>query len=161
MVDDTSLTWKWYAQKRLRKSSLFIPIDMGMEFVRNMDFGEFVDIVRKSIGGRRLTDELRSFLDVDLVVVASNNGEAKYLVVEIAFNARQIHSRRAVRFARLLEEHSAVSTIPVVASYHVTHEVQQEINSGQVYWHYVPDHVLDSRDVEKENSISKLTSSGE
>ena len=143
MPDDTSLIWKWYAQERMRESSLFIPMDMGIEFVRNMTCGELAEIIWESAKDQPLTGELRSFLNDGLVVVASDNGETKYLTVEIAFDAKEKHSRAAIRCARLLEELTSIPTIPVVASYRIDHEVQKAADSGDVYWHYVPDHVLD------------------
>ena len=143
MPDDTSLIWKWYAQQRMQKSSLCIPMDMGMEFVRNMTCGELVEIIWESTKGQPLTGELRSFLYDELVVVASDKGETKYLTVEISFNAKEKHSRAAIRYAQLLEELSGITTIPVVASYRIDSAVQQAVGSGDVYWHYVPDHVLD------------------
>ena len=143
MPDDTSLFWKWYTQERIRESSLFIPMDMGMEFVRNMTCGELAEIIRESAKDQPLTGELRSFLNDGLVVVASDNGETKYLTVEIAFNAIEEQSSTAIRYAKLLEELSGITAIPVVASYRINHEVQQAVDSGDVYWHCVPDHVLD------------------
>ena len=156
MVDDTSYTWKWFAQERLQRISPFIPYEMGMEFVRNMAFGELVEIVRESAGGLPLTNELKNFLDTDLIIVANDNGRPKYLAVEIALVANTVHLRRAKRNARILEELSNVTTLPVVASSSISNEVRSEVDSGQVYWHYVPDHVLDSRDIEKENNLSQL-----
>ena len=143
MPDDTSLFWKWYAQERIGESSLFIPMDMGMKFVRNMTCGELVEIIWESANDQPLTGELRKLLNDGLVVVASDNGETKYLTVEIAFDAKEKHSSTAIRYAKLLEEHSGITAIPVVASYRINHEVQQAVDSGEVYWHYVPDHVLD------------------
>ena len=153
MVDDASHIWKWFAQKRMQRISPFIPFDMGMEFVRNMSFGELVGIIQASIGGQTLTDELRSFLDFDLIIVAKDGGETRYLTVEIAFEAKQRHFKTAIRNARILEERSGIATLPVVASFQMNHEVQKAVDAGQIHWHYVPDHVLDSRDVEKERSI--------
>ena len=63
MPDDTSLIWKWYTQERIRESSLFIPMDMGMQFVRNMTCGELAEIIRGSAKDQPLTGELRSFLN--------------------------------------------------------------------------------------------------
>ena len=114
-----------------------------MEFVRNMTCGELAEIIRESAKDQPLTGELRSFLNDGLVVVASDNGETKYLTVEIAFNAIEEQSSTAIRYAKLLEELSGITAIPVVASYRINHEVQQAVDSGDVYWHCVPDHVLD------------------
>lgn len=143
VVNDGSFIWKQIAQERIAERSLFIPFDMGMEFLGNVTCGDLVRIIRESTGGQPLTGELRNFLYADLIVAANDVGQTKYLTVEIAFYATEIHSRTAIRHAEILEEHSGVPTIPVVASYQISSEVQEAVDSGRVYWHYVPDHVLD------------------
>lgn len=153
MVDDSTFLWKSYARRRLAESSLFIPLDMGMEFVGNMTCGELVDILRKAAVCLPLTAELRNLVYSDLVVVANDAGATKYLSVEIAFNAKQRHASTAIRYAQLLQELSGIPTVPVVASYNIEHEVRKAVDSGLIYWHFVPDHVLDSREVEKERRL--------
>ena len=132
---------------------MFIPFDIGMAFVRNMTRVELSEIIRESTRGQFLDDDLRSLLYAEPIVVASDNGETKYLAVEIAFNANKSHANTAIRHAQLLQELSGISTIPVVATYQIDHEVRKAVDSGYIYWHYVPDHVLDSREVEKERRL--------
>ena len=55
-VDETSFMWKDYTQRRIAERSLFIPFDMGMEFVGNMSGSDLVKIVSESTKGRPLTD---------------------------------------------------------------------------------------------------------
>ena len=75
--------------------------------------------------------------------MVKDNGETKYLVVEIAFKGEQKHFRKVVRHARILEEHSGIHAFPVIACCQISPELKEEVDTGQVYWHYVPDHVLD------------------
>ena len=144
MEGDLSFWKKDYAQRRLASRSESIPSDMGIEFVRNMTYGELVNIAVGAAGGQALPDDLKSFRDADLVIVAVDSGETKYLAVEISYTADQRDTRRALRNARILEEQTGIPAVAVVASARNTHEVQAEVDSGQVYWHYLPAHSLGS-----------------
>ena len=139
---DLSFWKKDYAQRRLATRSQSIPSDMGIQFVRNMTYAELVDIAVGVAGGQALSDDLKSFRDADLVIVAADRGETKYLAVEISYTADERDTRRAIRNARILEEQTGVPSVAVVASARNTYEVQAEIDSGQVYWHYLPAHSL-------------------
>ena len=145
MSGDEYIFSKGYAIKRISERSVFIPFDKGMEFVRNMTIGELARIIRGTAERISLTEELKSFLESDLIIIANDNGETTYLVVEIAFKAEQIHSQKATRYAQILEEYSGIKTIPVIASSQISPEVQEQIDSGQVYWHEVPDHAITLR----------------
>ena len=144
MEGDLSFWKKDYAQRRLAIRSESIPSDMGIEFVRNMTYGELVNIAVGAAGGQALSDDLKSFRDADLVIVAVDSGETKYLAVEISYTADQRDTRRALRNARILEEQTGITSVAVVASARNTHEVQAEVDSAQVYWHYLPAHSLGS-----------------
>ena len=139
---DLSFWKKDYAQRRLATRSQSIPSDMGIQFVRNMSYEELVDIAMGVAGGQALSDDLKSFRDADLVIVAADRGETKYLAVEISYTADERDTRRAIRNARILEEQTGVPSVAVVASARNTYEVQGEIDSGLVYWHYLPAHSL-------------------
>ena len=145
MSGDEYIFSKDYAVKRISERSVFIPFDKGMEFVRNMTIGELARIIRGSAERLSLTEELRDFLEADLIIIANDNGETTYFAVEIAFRAEHIHSQKAIRYAEILEELSGVKTIPVVASSQISPEVQEQIDSGKVYWHEVPDHAITLR----------------
>ncbi len=142
MEGDLSYWKKDYAQRRLAGRSESIPSDMGIQFVRNMTYGELVNIAVAAAGGQALSDELKSFRDADLVIVALDSGETKYLAVEISYTADQRDTRRALRNARILAEQTGITSVAVVASARNTHEVKAEVDSAQVYWHYLPVHSL-------------------
>lgn len=139
---DLSFWKKDYTQRRLASRSESIPSDMGIEFLRNMTYGELTKIAMAAAGGRALSDDLKSFRDADLVVIALDDGTTRYLVVEISYTADERDTRRAIRNARILEEQTGIPSTPVVASVRNTNEVQDMVVSGQVYWHYVPPHAF-------------------
>ena len=139
---DLSFWKKDYTQRRLASRSESIPSDMGIEFLRNMTYGELTKIAVAAAGGQALSDDLKSFRDADLVVIALDDGTTRYLVVEISYTADERDTRRAIRNARILEEQTGIPSTPVVASVRNTNEVQDMVVSGQVYWHYVPPHAF-------------------
>lgn len=139
MEGDMSIWKRDYAERRVTTRSEVIPPDMGMRFVRNMTFGELVAIALQEAGGEALTDELKSFRDADLVIVADAGGETRYLAVEVSYTADQRDTSRAIRNARILSDQTGCESVPVIASTRNTLEVQQEIDSGQVYWHQLTD----------------------
>ena len=140
---DLSFWKKDYTQRRMAESAEFIPLDMGIQYERNMTRGELARIALAAAGGRVLTDDLKSFRGADLVIVAIDGDATKYLAVEISYTADQRDTSRAIRNARILQEQTGIPSVAVIASTRNTHEVQAEVGSGQVYWHYVPDHVLE------------------
>ncbi len=142
MESDLSFWKKDYTQRRLASRSESIPSDMGIEFLRNMTYGELTKIAVAAAGGQALSDDLKSFRDADLVVIALDDGTTRYLVVEISYTADERDTRRAIRNARILEEQTGIPSTPVVASVRNTNEVQDMVVSGQVYWHYVPPHAF-------------------
>ena len=140
---DLSFWKKDYTQRRMAESAEFIPLDMGIQYERNMTRGELARIALAAAGGRALTDDLKSFRGADLVIVAIDGDATKYLAVEISYTADQRDTSRAIRNARILQEQTGIPSVAVIASTRNTYEVQAEVDSGQVYWHYVPDHVLE------------------
>ncbi|MYC30827.1 MAG: hypothetical protein F4X65_12170 [Chloroflexi bacterium] len=142
MESDLSFWKKDYTQRRLASRSESIPSDMGIDFLRNMTYGELTKIALAAAGGQALSDDLKSFRDADLVVIALDGGTTRYLVVEISYTADERDTRRAIRNARILEEQTGIPSTPVVASVRNTNEVQDMVVSGQVYWHYVPPHAF-------------------
>ena len=146
MVDDTSYIWKWCTQEQMRETAVLIPMDMGMEFIRNVTRGELGRIALDVAAGQPLSDDLKSFRRADLVIVARDGDDTKYLAVEVSYTADQRDTRRAIRNARILTEQTGCAALPVIASVRNTREVQEDVDAGQVYWHQLPDR--DSQDQE-------------
>lgn len=139
METDISVWKRDYSERRVATRSEAIPADMGMQFVRNLTFGELVAIALDAAGGQALTDDLKSFRDADLVIVADDGGKTKYLAVEVSYTADRRDTGRAIRNARILTEQTGRPSVAVIASTRNTREVQDEIDSGQVYWHQLTD----------------------
>ena len=139
MESDSSRLKEDFTLRGMADSAEFIPLDMGLRYERNMTRGELARIALKAAAGQPLSNDLRSFRDADLVIVARDGDDTKYIAVEVSYTADQRDTRRAIRNARILTEQSGYASMPVIASARNTREVQQEIDSGQVYWHQLTD----------------------
>ena len=84
--------------------------------------------------------DLASFQKADIVIRARSreNGQTVYLPVEASFTARSHDFDRAARNARLLEQFTNETAIPVVASHTLSSEVRgdilQAIENGAMRW---------------------------
>ena len=138
--------WKTdYSERRVLERSEGIPLGMGFKFVRIVPFRELTEMALDAAKGEALTADLKSFMDADLVIMADDNGKTTYLAVEISYTADPRDTRRAMRNARVLTEQTGCPSIPVIASSRNTREVQDEVDSGRVYWHYIHDREEDDR----------------
>jgi len=139
MEGDISYWKRDYSERRVLDRSEAIPLGLGLKFVRIVPFRELTEMALEAAKGEALTADLKSFMDADLVIMADDKGETKYLDVEISYTAAPRDTRRAMRNARVLTEQTGCPSIPVIASSRNTREVQYEVDSGQIHWHYIHD----------------------
>jgi len=139
MEGDISYWKRDYSERRVLDRSEAIPLGLGLKFVRIVPFRELTEMALGAAKGEALTADLKSFMDADLVIMADDKGETKYLAVEISYTAAPRDTRRAMRNARVLTEQTGCPSIPVIASSRNTREVQDEVDSGQIHWHYIHD----------------------
>ena len=146
MEGDNSRLKAYYSRREIAEAAEFIPQDMGWEYERNLTRGELGRIALDVAAGYPLSDDLKSFRRADLVIVARDRDETKYLAVEVSYTADQRDTRRAIRNAQVLTEQTGCPSVPVIASVRNTREVQEDVDAGQVYWHQLLDR--DSQDQE-------------
>ena len=142
MESDSSRLKEDYTRREVAEAAEFIPLDMGLQYERNITRGELARIASEVAAGQPISSELRSFRDADLVIVARDGEESKYLAVEVSYTADQRDTGRAIRNARILTAQTGLPAIAVVASTRNTREVQEEIDSGNVHWHQLTDREL-------------------
>ena len=142
MEGDISTLKGNYALDRAIDRADVIAVELHLQYVRNMTNPELTQIALAASGGQGLVGDWRSFREADLVIVASAHGETNYLAVEVSYTAGQEDTRRAIRNARILEEQTGQPARAVIASNRNTREVQAVIDSGQVYWHSLPDRMF-------------------
>ena len=141
MEGDISTLKGNYAVALAIERAELIAMECGLQYVRNMTRVELTKIAMDATEGQSLAGEWMSFREADLVIMASENAETKYLAVEVSYTAGPEDTRRALRNARILEEQTGHPARAVIASTRNTYEVQAEVDSGQVYWHFLPERV--------------------
>ena len=141
MEGDISTLKGNYAVALAIERAELIAVECGLQYVRNMTRVELTKIAMDATGGQSLAGEWMSFREADLVIMASENAETKYLAVEVSYTAGPEDTRRALRNARILEDQTGHPARAVIASTRNTYEVQAEVDSGQVYWHFLPERV--------------------
>ena len=105
--------------------------DMGLEFVRTLNASDLMEMA----GDQLSLDTGRSFRRADLVIEATRDGAPEYVALEVSYTADQRDSGRAIRNAGLLTQYTARPAVAGVASVRNTHEVEQLVESGELYWH--------------------------
>ena len=110
-----------YAQEEVRAHAVGVAFDTGFDKGRALSPGELLEMALAADASDLSREELRRFRRMDLALeVADENGDTRYLAVEIAFYAEQKGIDRAIANARLLERFSgypAYATIAVGRDY--------------------------------------------
>ena len=132
--DSGTLKGHW-ARNTAVSDAAGIAHDMGMEFVRTLTPSDLMEMA-----GDQLDREIgRSFRRADLVIEATKDGAPQYVVLEVSYTADQRDSGRALRNAGLLAQFTGRKATASVASVRNTHEVEQLVESGELYWHPLED----------------------
>ena len=132
--DSGTLKGHW-ARNTAVSDAAGIAHDMGMEFVRTLTPSDLMEMA-----GNQLDREIgRSFRRADLVIEATKDGAPQYVVLEVSYTADQRDPGRALRNAGLLAQFTGRKATASVASVRNTHEVEQLVESGELYWHPLED----------------------
>ena len=142
MEGDISIIKGQFAQSRISRNAVFITDDLELDYVRQLTSEDLSRMAREIAGGYRLTDELKSFRGADLIIEARDQGQTKYIAVEVSFTADERDSSRAIRNAGLLEKLTGCTAIAVVASVRNAREVEERIAANDLVWHSVSEHAL-------------------
>lgn len=116
--------------------------DLGLKYVRTLNREEIHDMGLKLAQGTRLSGNLRSFARADIIFVAEQNGEERYVPVEVSYTADQRDTDRAIRNAEYLTRLTGVPAFPAVACVNIDNKIQSLIESGQVHHHELEDTFL-------------------
>ena len=116
--------------------------DMGLKYVRTMQREEIHDMALQLAQGTRLEGNLRSFARADIIFVAEQNGEERFVPVEVSYTADQRDTDRAIRNAEYLTRLTGVTAFPAVACVNIDNKIQSLIDSGQVHLHELEDTFL-------------------
>ena len=117
-----------------------VAYDMGFKFVRTLSISELLAMVARNDTADLATGDLRSFRLADLVIeTADEDGATHYIAMEISYTADERDIYRALRNARLLTRFTGHPAHAAVASIRNYREIQNIIDSGQVYWYELQD----------------------
>ena len=132
--DSGTLKGHW-ARNTAVSDAAGIAQDMGLEFVRTLTASDLMELAGDQLG----QDTGRSFRRADLVIEATRDGATEYAALEVSYAADQRDSGRALRNAGLLTQFTGRKATASVASVRNTHEVEQLVESGELYWHPLED----------------------
>ena len=135
MEGDSGTLKGYWARNTAVSDAAGIAHDMGMEFVSTLTPSDLMEIA-----GDQLDREIgRSFRRADLVIETTRDGALQYVALEVSYTADQRDSGRAIRNAGLLTQFTGRKATASVASVRNTHEVEQLVESGELYWHPLED----------------------
>lgn len=141
---DISVVKGGHAQARVSAFTEVIAANMGLDFVRALTPMQLHDIAKNITDPTAKADQRESFINADLVIEASDSdGHTVYIAVETSWTADRRDSGRALRNARYLTNSTGRRAIAAIASVRNDHEVAEQVSSGKLRWHRIPDRELE------------------
>ena len=135
MEGDSGTLKGYWARNTAVSDAAGIAQDMGLEFVRTLTASDLMEMSRNQLD----RETGRSFRRADLVIETTKEGAQEYVALEVSYTADQRDSGRALRNAGLLTQFTGRKATAGVASVRNTHEVEQLVESGELYWHPLED----------------------
>jgi hypothetical protein len=135
MEGDSGTLKGYWARNTAVSDAAGIAQDMGLEFVRTLTASDLMEMSRNQLD----RETGRSFRRADLVIETTKEGAQEYVALEVSYTADQRDSGRALRNAGLLTRFTGRKATAGVASVRNTHEVEQLVESGELYWHPLED----------------------
>ena len=146
IANDLSSIRGFYARTETTRYADAIVDEMGFQKVRVLDPSELVRMTRTADTSGISRGDLRSFHIADLVIEANDDkGNVHYIAIEVSFTADHRDTNRAMRNARLLIRFTGQPAHAAIGSVRNDRDIQDVIDSGQVYWYE-----LEERDPESE-----------
>ena len=143
MHDDLSLLKGGHARSAAERQAGLIAEDLGLEYVRTLTFDDVRVMVRSHDTTDIPVNDLRSFRLADLIMEATDAGEACYVAVEISFTANGRDTKRALRNAGFLTRFSGRRAYAVIASVKVDDRIRGILDDGDVSWYRLERKTLD------------------
>lgn len=140
MRKDTSNIRATHARDEATREAGAIAGDMGYMLVRILTVGDLAEMAARADTSDLNKGTLISFRRGALIMeTADPNGVTHYIAMEISYTGDQRDTDRAIRNAHLLTRFTGHTAHPAIASIRNVYEIQQLIDSGQVYWHQMED----------------------
>ena len=107
----------------------------GFEMVEVLSGNDLRQMLRRHNPADIAPGVRRSFYLADLVgKIVDQHGEELFLAAEASYTADRRDTDRAIRNAEFLTRFTGIRALPVIASRHNDHEVQQLVAAGTVRW---------------------------
>ena len=135
MESDTGTMKGDFARTRTVQDAPGIASDMGLEFVRTLSAGDLSEMA----GNTLPRDMGRSFRNTDLVTLATDGTDVRYIAMEVSFTADLRDCDRAIRNAGLITRFTGKPAQAAVASVRNDREAAEAVEPGEVYWHPLED----------------------
>ena len=135
MEGDSGTLKGYWARNTAVSDAAGIAQDMGLEFVRTLTASDLMEMSRNQLD----RETGRNFRRADLVIEATKDGSPEYVALEVSYTADQRDSGRALRNAGFLTRFTGRKATAGVASVRNTREVEQLVESGELYWHPLED----------------------
>ena len=140
MEGDISEMKDTHAVNKTAREAPGIAREMGFRLVRSLTYDDLLemDIAADTTGID--TPSLRSFRRADIVIEATDDdGTTHYIAMEVSYTADERDTTRAIRNAEFLTRFTGHPAHAAVASIRNDREIQNLIDSGQVYWYELDD----------------------
>ena len=116
---------------------------MNADYVRSLNSDDLERIAGATLtGGAR-----RSFVRADLVIEGwgqwDGRPEPVYIAAEVSFTAAPRDAAGALRNARIIADSTGRPCRPAVVSIRNTDEVNEQVESGHLYWYQLEDRDLE------------------
>ena len=130
----------WFARLNAADFAPVIAYEMGMVFVRNLTRGELVNMAHEGIKGGLSKNSLRSFINADVMVEATqSDGSICYIAVEASYTADHRDADRALRNAGYMTQFTGLPARPCIVSVQNDRELGPDILQGNIFWYPIPD----------------------
>ena len=126
-----------HARTEVAQEAGVIALDMGLEYVRNVEKLELARWAQENSNSGIDPSELRSFREADLVVEASDGEDIVYIAVEISFTADRRDTDRAQRNAEFLQMFTGHLARAAIASVKNDDGATEQIDNGLLHWHSI------------------------
>lgn len=125
-----------HARATAIRKSAGIARGMGLRRARNLSMDDLYDMMDLADTSDIHANLLTSFANADLVMEAADSeGETCYVAVEISYTVQDRDVSRASRNSRFLTRFTGRPAFAAVSGEHVDGDVQDIIDSGEVFWH--------------------------
>ncbi len=134
--DDMALLKGGHARTVAERQAVLIVEDLGLEYVRTLNFEDITNMVRTHDTSGLGANDLRSFRLADLILEAKEQpGATCYVAVEISFTVNGRDTRRVLRNAEYLRRFTGQPAHAVVAGVHVDERIREPIAASEVSWY--------------------------